>query len=103
LKHPIGMLGTIFHKISSHGDDVERILDARAQHSGLPFSWRSSVVDLLNLLELDSSLPSRKALARELHYAGDTGSPAMMNIWLHRQVMTKLAQYGNQVPADLKD
>ncbi|MBV7536702.1 DUF3597 domain-containing protein [Duganella sp. sic0402] len=97
------MLGNIVHKASSPDRNVEKVLDEKARQSGLPFSWRSSVVDLLNLLALDSSLPSRKVLARELYYAGDTGSPAMMNVWLHRQIMTKLAQYGNKVPADLKD
>jgi len=83
--------------------DVEQILNDKAQHSGQPLNWRTSIVDLLKLLELDSSLQSRKELAQELHYSGDTNNSATMNIWLHRQVMTKLAQNGGKVPADLKD
>ncbi|NGZ86230.1 DUF3597 domain-containing protein [Duganella aceris] len=83
--------------------DVEAILNAKAQQSGQPLNWRTSIVDLLKLLELDSSLQSRKELAQELHYSGDTNDSASMNVWLHRQVMTKLAQNGGKVPADLKD
>ncbi|RKH10304.1 DUF3597 family protein, partial [Corallococcus sp. CA041A] len=62
-----------------------------------------SIVDLLKLLSLDSSLQSRKELAGELGYSGDTNDSATMNIWLHRQVMNKLAANGGKVPADLKD
>jgi hypothetical protein len=83
--------------------DVEAIMNEKAQHAGQPLNWRSSIVDLLKLLELDSSLQSRKDLAKELHYSGDTENSATMNVWLHRQVMTKLAQNGGKVPADLKD
>jgi hypothetical protein len=83
--------------------DVESILDTKAQKAGQPLNWRTSVVDLLKLLDLDSSLQSRKELAQELHYAGDTADSAAMNIWLHRQVMNKLAENGGKVPADLKD
>jgi hypothetical protein len=81
--------------------DVESVLNNMAGASSL--NWRSSIVDLLKLLGLDSSLDSRKDLAKELHYAGDTGDSASMNIWLHRQVMNKLAANGGKVPADLKD
>lgn len=83
--------------------DVEAILNDMAQKAGQPLNWRSSIVDLLKLLNLDSSLQSRKELAQELHYSGDTGDSAAMNIWLHRQVMNKLAANGGKVPADLKD
>ncbi len=83
--------------------DVEAILNAKAQQAGQPLNWRTSIVDLLKLLDLDSSLQSRKELAQELHYTGDTGDSASMNIWLHRQVMNKLAANGGKVPADLKD
>lgn len=83
--------------------DVEAILNAKAQHAGQTLNWRSSIVDLLKLLELDSSLPARKELAQELHYSGDSADSAAMNIWLHRQVMHKLAENGGKVPADLKD
>jgi hypothetical protein len=83
--------------------DVEAILSGMAASSGQPSNWRSSIVDLLKLLGLDSSLQSRKELAAELHYTGDTNDSASMNIWLHRQVMNKLAANGGKVPADLKD
>jgi hypothetical protein len=83
--------------------DVEAILSSKQQASGQQLNWRSSIVDLLKLLDLDSSLQSRKELAAELHYTGDTSDSASMNIWLHKQVMNKLAQNGGKVPADLKD
>lgn len=83
--------------------DVEAILNQKAQQAGQPLNWRTSIVDLLKLLDLDSSLQSRKELAQELQYSGDTGDSAKMNIWLHRQVMNKLAANGGKVPADLKD
>ena len=81
--------------------DVEAVLNNMAGAASL--NWRTSIVDLLKLLSLDSSLDSRKELARELNYTGDTGDSASMNIWLHRQVMNKLAANGGTVPADLKD
>ncbi|HEU5436274.1 MAG TPA: DUF3597 domain-containing protein [Telluria sp.] len=81
--------------------DVESILNNMSGAAGL--NWRTSIVDLLKLLGLDSSLQSRKELAQELHYTGDTNDSASMNIWLHRQVMNKLAANGGKVPADLKD
>ena len=83
--------------------DVEAILNKMAQSAGEPLNWRSSIVDLLKLLNLDSSLQSRKELALELDYKGDTGDSASMNIWLHRQVMNRLAANGGKVPADLRD
>ena len=83
--------------------DVESILNNMASSAGQPLNWRTSIVDLLKLLNLDSSLQSRKELAQELHYTGDTNDSASMNIWLHRQVMNKLAANGGKVPADLKD
>jgi hypothetical protein len=83
--------------------DVEQVLATMQQQSGQQLNWRSSIVDLLKLLGLDSSLQARKELAAELHYTGDTNDSASMNIWLHRQVMNKLAANGGKVPADLKD
>jgi hypothetical protein len=83
--------------------DVEAILSGMQSSAGQALNWRSSIVDLLKLLGLDSSLQSRKELAAELHYSGDTNDSASMNIWLHRQVMNKLAANGGKVPADLKD
>ena len=81
--------------------DVNAILTDLAAKNGQNLDWRHSIVDLLKLLSLDSSLESRKQLAGELHYTGDTNDSATMNVWLHRQVMEKLATNGGKVPADL--
>lgn len=83
--------------------DVEQQLDAMVASSGEKLNWKTSIVDLLKLLQLDSSLASRKELASELNYTGDMSDSASMNIWLHRQVMNKVAANGGKVPADLKD
>ena len=72
-----------------------------AQKSGQKFDWRHSIVDLMKLLGLDSSQANRQELAKELHYSGDMHDSAAMNIWLHKQVMKKLAENGGKVPADL--
>lgn len=82
--------------------DVTQILDDMQAKAGQQLNWRTSIVDLLKLLGLDSSLQARKELAAELHYTGDTNDSATMNIWLHKQVMNKLAENGGKVPADLK-
>ena len=81
--------------------DVEAILDKLASERGEKLNWRQSIVDLMKLLSLDSSLANRKQLAQELHYTGDTNDSASMNIWLHKQVMRKLAENGGKVPQDL--
>lgn len=83
--------------------DVEKMLDDMAGKAAEKLNWKTSIVDLMKLLGLDSSLASRKELAQELHYTGDTNDSAAMNIWLHRQVMNKVAANGGKVPADLKD
>lgn len=83
--------------------DVEAILNAKAAQAGQPLNWRTSIVDLLKLLDLDSSLAARKELAQELHYSGDGSDSAAMNVWLHQQVMKKLAENGGTVPAELRD
>jgi hypothetical protein len=83
--------------------DVEVILNNMAASAGQQLNWRSSIVDLLKLLKLDSSVQARKELAAELHYTGDMNDSATMNTWLHRQVMNKLAANGGKVPADLRD
>lgn len=83
--------------------DVEAILSNMAAKSGQQLNWRSSIVDLLKLLNIDSSLQARKELAQELDYSGDINDSAAMNVWLHRQVMNKLAANGGKVPADLRD
>jgi hypothetical protein len=82
--------------------DVEAVLTQLAQHNKEKLDWRKSIVDLMKLLNLDSSLSARKELAHELHYSGDTNDSAAMNIWLHKQVMIKLAENGGKVPADLR-
>ena len=64
--------------------------------------WRTSIVDLMKLLDLDSSLSARKELAQELHYSGDVNDSASMNVWLHKQVMRRLAENGGKVPEELK-
>jgi hypothetical protein len=66
-------------------------------------NWRTSIVDTLKALGVDSSLEHRKELARELKYSGDTNDSASMNVWLHKQVMQALAANGGKLPADLAD
>ncbi|WP_457093795.1 DUF3597 domain-containing protein [Microvirga sp. P5_D2] len=82
--------------------DVEAVLTNLATQKGQKLDWRKSIVDLMKLLDLDSSLAARKELAQELNYTGDTSDSAAMNIWLHRQVMSKLAASGGKVPDDLR-
>ncbi|WP_034996484.1 DUF3597 domain-containing protein [Beijerinckia mobilis] len=82
--------------------DVEAVLDKALQDKHEKLDWRHSIVDLLKLLDLDSSLAARKQLADELHYEGDKEDSAQMNIWLHKEVMKKLAENGGRVPDDLK-
>ena len=83
--------------------DVEKLLTDLAQKSSEKLNWRTSIVDLMKLLKIDSSLSARKDLAKELDFTGDMNDSASMNIWLHRQVMNKVAANGGKVPADLKD
>lgn len=81
--------------------DVEAVLTSMAEIEGGGGNWRTSIVDLLKLLKLDSSLQARKELADELGvHAGEAGS-AEQNIALHKAVMKKLADNGGQVPASL--
>ena len=81
--------------------DVTAMLDGLAAKNEQKLNWRTSIVDLLKLLDIDSSLQAREELAAELKYTGDTSDSASMNIWLHKQVMQKLAANGGKVPADL--
>lgn len=83
--------------------DVETVLNEMAKSNPEKLNWKTSIVDLMKLLGLDSSLSERKELAKELGYSGDTSDSASMNIWLHRQVMNKVAANGGKVPAELKD
>ena len=82
--------------------DVAAVLTDLASKNPQTLHWQSSIVDLMKLLDLDSSLHARTELAGELHYTGDTNDSAAMNVWLHRQVMQKLEENGGKVPADLK-
>lgn len=82
--------------------DVEAVLTGMAEKNPQKLDWRHSIVDVMKLLDLDSSLTARKQLADELHYTGDKEDSASMNIWLHKQVMQKLAENGGKVPEDLK-
>ena len=81
---------------------MEASLSALAAKSGEKLNWRTSIVDLLKLLDLDSSLSARKELAEELNYTGARDGSAEMNIWLHKQVMHKLEENGGKVPESLK-
>ena len=83
--------------------DVEAMLEAKAKTYNHPVNWRTSIVDLMAMLGIDNSLPERRALAKELGYTGDMNDTAPMNIWLHKQVMRKLAENGGKVPANLLD
>ena len=82
--------------------DVAPILDKAVAAKGEKLEWRTSIVDLMKALDIDSSLSARKELAKELGYTGDTNDSASMNIWLHKQVMTKLAANGGKLPPDIK-
>ena len=82
--------------------DVADILTKLAAEKKEKLDWRRSIVDLMKLLDLDSSLSARKELAQELHYSGDMNDSAAMNVWLHKQVMQKLAENGGKVPEELK-
>jgi hypothetical protein len=66
------------------------------------YDWQKSIVDLMKLLNLDSSLNARKELAKELGYTSALDGSAEMNVWLHKQVMTKLAETGGKVPDSLR-
>jgi hypothetical protein len=81
--------------------DVDAILTKLAAQNKEQLDWKHSIVDLMKLLNLDSSLTARKALATELHYTGNENDTATMNVWLIKQVMQKLADNGGKVPAGL--
>ena len=82
--------------------DVAAIVDKAAAAKGEKLDWRTSIVDLMKALNLDSSLTARKELAKELHYTGDTNDSATMNVWLHKQIMANLAANGGKLPSDIK-
>ena len=82
--------------------DVAAIVDKAGAASGEKLEWRTSIVDLMKALGIDSSLTARKELAKELGYTGDMNDSASMNIWLHKQVMSKLAANGGKLPPEIK-
>ena len=82
--------------------DVKAMIAKLADEQDDDLNWDKSIVDLMKLLKLDSSLSARKQLAQELGYTGALDGSAAMNIWLHKQVMTKLAETGGKVPESLK-
>jgi hypothetical protein len=81
--------------------DVAAILDKMASKSKQKLDWKHSIVDLMKLVGMDSSLSARRELATDLKYSGDTGDTATMNMWLHKEVMKKLAENGGTVPQEL--
>lgn len=84
--------------------DVEQVLIDIASSKGNPdLNWRTSIVDLMKLLDMDSSLTNRKELATELGYTGEKDGSAEMNLWLHKEVMRQLATHGGKVPSSLTD
>jgi hypothetical protein len=82
--------------------DVASIVDKAAAAKHEKLEWRTSIVDLMKALDIDSSLAARKELAKELGYTGDTNDSASMNVWLHKQVMAKLAANGGKLPPEIK-
>jgi hypothetical protein len=81
--------------------DIEAVVGGMAAKKKEKLDWRRSIVDLMKVLDLDSSLAARKQLAQELGYKGELNGSAEMNIWLHKAVMKKLAENGGKVPADM--
>jgi hypothetical protein len=81
--------------------DVAAVLNDMAKKNPEKLDWRKSIVDLMKLVGMDSSLGARKQLATELHYTGDMNDSASMNVWLHKQVLVKLAENGGKVPPEL--
>ena len=81
--------------------DVAAVLNDMAKKNPEKLDWRRSIVDLMKLVGMDSSLAERKQLATELHYTGDPNDSASMNVWLHKEVLKKLAENGGKVPQEL--
>jgi hypothetical protein len=81
--------------------DVTAVLNDMAEKKPEKLDWRRSIVDLMKLVGMDSSLAARKKLASELHYTGNLNDSASMNVWLHKEVLKKLAENGGKVPQEL--
>ena len=82
--------------------DVAAIVAKAAAAKGEKLEWRTSIVDLMKALDIDSSFAARKELAKELGYSGDSSDSASMNIWLHKKVMAELAANGGKLPPEIK-
>ena len=82
--------------------DVAAILDKAVAAHHEKLEWRTSIVDMMKALDIDSSLAARKELAKELGYTGDTNDSASMNVWLHKQMMAQLAAHGGKLPPEIK-
>jgi hypothetical protein len=83
--------------------DIEQVLDGMAAKNPQKLNWRNSIVDLMKLVGMESTLQERRELADELGYTGDKQDTAAMNMWLHKEVMKKMADNGGKVPANLMD
>ena len=83
--------------------DIEKVLDGLAASNGQKLNWRTSIVDLMKLVGMDSTLQERKELADELGYSGDKSDTAKMNMWLHKEVLRRMESNGGKVPANLLD
>ena len=82
--------------------DVVAQLEKRAAANPQKLNWKTSIVDLLKLLEIDSSYGTRKELARELNCPeANMDDSAKMNMWLHKTVLAQIAANGGNIPADL--
>ena len=81
--------------------DVTAILDDMAAKSGEDLDWKKSIVDLMKVVGMDSSLHARQELAKDLNYSGDMHDSASMNIWLHKEVLTRFAANGGKLPSHL--
>jgi hypothetical protein len=100
-KHPSAGTAQASQPVTMADVDVDAVLTKLSAQQKEKLDWRSSIVDLMKLLKLDSSLSARKELARELGYKGDSSDTAEMNIWLHKQVMQNLARNGGKVSSAL--
>jgi hypothetical protein len=83
--------------------EVEAMIEKIADQQSEKYNWEQSIVGLMKLHKLDSSLAARKQLAQELGYAGALDGSAVMNVWLHTQVMMKFAESGGKVPDSLRN
>jgi hypothetical protein len=81
--------------------DIAQALDRMAAANAEKLDWKHSIGDLMKLVGMDSSLTERKELAADLKYSGDTNDSAAMNVWLHKEVMRRLAENGGKVPPEL--